>query len=341
MKGNLFLGFGRKKLGDVVFYRSQGVQMARARNRAPKNPKSAAQAVQRMVLATAAKMASAYEPIVNHSFEGTEVGAKSVQEFRSYAMHALRSAAAAQLNDPEGVDRRVMFDIKGAPTIGLLQDLQVSRGSLGMNGYTVYEDNVHIVLQSALATQAFTTQADYEAELKKLGIVPGDQLTFIVHSLNSDEVVAEFAQAGGASQYNYAQRVQFSRVVFKAELPDAFSGTLLSGTAINSALIEESYGILPSFAAGTTSGGGNYLGCDFAGLMDPGFSAHAIGVIRSQIDGGKWKYSTAYMRSDDGVLDVNDAAQIYPSYMENTGTINVGDSLYLRHAVATPFAEGE
>lgn len=339
MKGNLFLGFGRKKLGDVVFYRSQGVQMARARNRSPKNPKSAKQAVQRMVLATAAKMASAYEPIVNHSFEGTEVGAKSVQEFRSYAMNALRSAAAYVINGV-GEDITVAeYAIKGAPIVGALHNLQISRGSLGMNGYSVEDGDLQIVLASALS-QSIADQAGYEAELRKLGIAPGDQLTFVCLE-QSSQVVASFTKDDYTAN-NYAQLVRFCRVVFKAELPSDFSGALLSGTAINPALIEESQGILPAFTASTTTGGANVLVAAFDNVLEPDFQVEGLGVIRSQKQlNGTYKYSTGYMKDANPESGYNNAGSVYPSYMNGVGEINVGETLYLRHAVAAPFAEGE
>ena len=44
---NLVLGFGRGKVGDLVFYRREGQQITRARNRAPKDPKTDKQLAQR------------------------------------------------------------------------------------------------------------------------------------------------------------------------------------------------------------------------------------------------------------------------------------------------------
>ena len=46
-KGNLFLGMGRGSVGDVTFYRADGQQLSRARNRKPRNPKTNAQLIQR------------------------------------------------------------------------------------------------------------------------------------------------------------------------------------------------------------------------------------------------------------------------------------------------------
>ncbi len=335
--GNLILGTARKKLGDVVLYRSGGEQRSRVRV-TPKNPKSAKQAVQRMVLATAAKMASAYEPLVNHSFENTEVGAKSLQEFRKYAMYALRSAAADALANPGGDYIKADFDIKGAPCIGALDGLQISRGSLGYNAFSKSGDTLNIVLQSALATTAFTTQEAYVAELRKLGIEPGDQLTFVMQGVNPNVSVAS-AEFGGESVANYAQIVRYSRITFVTEIPDGFSGTLLDEDQINPALIQDAEGITPDFSStGTT------LTADYSSVIENGYEVQLAGYIRSKLVDGKYKYSTCMLDSDTtghGKLDYNNAALVYTTYMDGVATIDVGEKLYLRHAVAAPFGVGE
>lgn len=51
-KGNMLLGYSRGSVGDVVFTRSKGQQIARARNRNPKNPKTKAQMAQRIKFAS-------------------------------------------------------------------------------------------------------------------------------------------------------------------------------------------------------------------------------------------------------------------------------------------------
>ena len=51
-KGNMLLGYSRGSVGDVVFTRTKGQQIARARNRNPKNPKTKAQMSQRIKFAS-------------------------------------------------------------------------------------------------------------------------------------------------------------------------------------------------------------------------------------------------------------------------------------------------
>lgn len=334
--GNLLLGYGRRSIGDVTFYRAGGQQRSRARNRNPHNPRSEKQAIQRMVLSAAAKMASAYEPIVNHSWEGIQVGQPSVQHFRSLAMNALRTSAVNAINRVQGYTTG-QFPIKGAPIVGSCEGIRISSGSLGINGISSINATLfNYTLGEALA-KSITTQEQYVAELKKLSLLPGDQLTFVVQSINTNIVAATF-QLDGGTVYNYADRVQFCRIVFVSELPENFSGGLIVGTTFNPLLIKETQGALPNVAE-NEEGGASFLEFDFSSVIEG--EIEMAGVIRSQkqLD-GKFKYSNSYMKLG-GALDDNIAPDVFPSYMDGVGEINVGDVLYLQHAVASPFETGE
>ncbi len=325
-KGNLFLGMARKKIGDVVFYRANGEQISRARNRAPRNPRSAKQSIQRMVLATASKMAAAFRSIVDHSFEGYNVGQDSVRHFQQLAMARLRGQAAYIING--GQEFAVAdFAIKGAPIVGKSEGLRISSGTLsfipiaanGEGEYTVQlADNVDL-------SATITTQAGYENALAALGCEPGDQLTFICVQENVQLPVASFGTIT-----NYAQRVRYARLVFVPTLPENFSGSLITGTTFNSALIERVEGVLPIIES------------QGSGLVTFGFSsgdwlAVQGGIIRSAMDvNGKWRYSTCDLISSRDDFDENNAASVYPSYGNNVEGIDLGDNLYLRNAVAAP-----
>lgn len=60
MKGNLFLGHGRGAVGDVVFSRVNGQQVARARNRNPRDAKTFSQEGIRATFSAAAKFFSLF-----------------------------------------------------------------------------------------------------------------------------------------------------------------------------------------------------------------------------------------------------------------------------------------
>lgn len=97
-KGNMFLGMSRGSVGDVTFYRNRGKQVARARNRAPMNPKTEAQTIQRMILATASKAYSRTKGIVDHSFQGVQYGGVSQSYFLKRAMEDIRNWVAQTIS---------------------------------------------------------------------------------------------------------------------------------------------------------------------------------------------------------------------------------------------------
>lgn len=97
-KGNMFLGMSRGSVGDVTFYRNRGNQVARARNRTPMNPKTEAQTIQRMILATASKAYSRMKGIVDHSFQGVQYGGVSQSYFLKRAMEDIRNWVALTIS---------------------------------------------------------------------------------------------------------------------------------------------------------------------------------------------------------------------------------------------------
>lgn len=97
-KGNMFLGMSRGSVGDVTFYRNRGNQVARARNRKPMNPKTEAQTIQRMILATASKAYSRMKGIVDHSFQGVQYGGVSQSYFLKRAMEDIRNWVAQTIS---------------------------------------------------------------------------------------------------------------------------------------------------------------------------------------------------------------------------------------------------
>ena len=320
-KGIDILGNLRGKRGGIVYYRAAGEQLSRPRV-APRNPKSAKQAVQRMVLAAAAKLASALSPIVDHSFEGIPVGTKSVNHFRSKALNVLRSAASKFDSSDKAW---AFFVIKGAPTLGVANGLCISSGSLPFGGW-VYdlEDGLH---HSFGSNPTLNTQADYEAALAQLGLVPGDQLTFVEIDV-TDDVVATMTYEGGQVENN-AMVVRYARVTFAPSLPAAAVGATFVDTttqAFRSSLIVASEGVFPEVSIRNDA-----VLC----LLSRANSQFLVGaVIRSQKQAnGRYKYSTALLQGNPE-MSTNDTYPIYLSYMGGGVSIEVGDNLYLQNAVA-------
>lgn len=70
-KGNIILGYLRGSIGDITFFRVNGQQLSRARNRAPANPRTVAQMDQRAKMACAVKFFSQVGAnFFKYAFEG-------------------------------------------------------------------------------------------------------------------------------------------------------------------------------------------------------------------------------------------------------------------------------
>ena len=166
-KGNLFQGMGRGKVGDVVFSRLNGQQIARVRNRSPKNPRTNAQLYQRAIMATIMQAYSAGIAIFDHSFQGKEVGAENQRRFMSLNAKLLRSQIAADINGsvaPASQKGRVVAPGVSSPVAACLQ---VSEGSL-----------VNTLLNGTIPAAASTSEkvSEYCA---RLGLVANDLFTFV------------------------------------------------------------------------------------------------------------------------------------------------------------------
>lgn len=84
MKGNMFLGYARGSVGDVVFSRVNGQQTARARNRKPENPKTLSQMIQRSRFAYLSKFyARASQKFFKFAFENKKANESDYNAFMS------------------------------------------------------------------------------------------------------------------------------------------------------------------------------------------------------------------------------------------------------------------
>lgn len=139
-KGNLLQGMGRGKLGDTVFYRQNGSQMFRVRNRIVKNPKSTGQQIQRSLMATVTKAYSQLRVICDHSFENVAYGAASQSYFVKKNLDLLRKAAVAySKNNLSGIGEYNMPYIvaPGAVATVTPNKLLISEGSLQQDAFNV------------------------------------------------------------------------------------------------------------------------------------------------------------------------------------------------------------
>lgn len=114
-KGNIVQGMAHGALGDIVLSRLNGIQVARVRNRTPRNPRTAKQLYQRAIMATVMRAYTAGSEIFDHSFERYTRGAECQHRFFHRNCSQLRSLLASDLQDvPMLGAQRTFF---GAPAI--------------------------------------------------------------------------------------------------------------------------------------------------------------------------------------------------------------------------------
>ena len=159
-KGNLFLGTGRKKLGDVVLYRRNGQQQARVRIRNVANPKSYGQALQRNYLAPVSKFYAPLAGVLEKSWEG-------LNKMDSYQAFLKANIDLARQNG--------WAVLKGAGFTPL--PYKLSKGILPPLSYA-WESGIP-GLRTEIPCSESTTIASFTETLKEMGYQEGDQLTFI------------------------------------------------------------------------------------------------------------------------------------------------------------------
>lgn len=203
-KGNLFQGMGRGKVGDVVFSRLNGQQIARVRNRNPKNPRTNAQLYQRAIMATVMQAYSAGIAIFDHSFQGKEVGAQNQRRFMSLNAKLLRSQIAADINGDVAVASQVGRVVAPGVSSPVAACLQVSEGSL-----------VNTLLAGTIPAAASASEkvSEYCA---RLGLVANDLFTLVafVSDINGDVL---FSLATDNTDYSKQIATQFVYLRYKVK----------------------------------------------------------------------------------------------------------------------------
>lgn len=185
-KGNMLLGHARGKVGSLVFSRSNGKQIVRAKADVVKNPQTEAQMIQRIFLNTIAQAYSAMQPIVDHSFEGLQKGQPCMSYFMKKNLKALRERVAQELASGAFKDEIFEFSPLGTDIL-VPNNYIISKGTL---------PKVAVVDAAADGYMAFALDTNtYQGVLDKYGLQRGDQLTFCVMQKNgSGEAEFKFAR---------------------------------------------------------------------------------------------------------------------------------------------------
>lgn len=205
-KGNLFLGQARGSVGDVTFTHIAGQQVARARNRSPRNPRVPSQMLQRIVLNSASKAYSLMQSIVNHSFEGVQGVARNQQRFMLLNTSAFRDKLADIIANPTEAEALAStahsFSFKG-DFYPQLNEYLISEGTLPRQVVRCQSaSSPRFQLRMPVNLEDVISYADV---IQALDVQPGDQLTFI--GLGH--------QYGSAETYDQISAFAFARVILE------------------------------------------------------------------------------------------------------------------------------
>lgn len=256
-KGNIILGQMRGSIGDIVFWRGNGEQLSRSRNRRPANPRTDSQLTTRIILKTCS---TAYSKLMfdyaNQTFQGAKIGAENQRKFMSANTKILRDYIKLGYDD-------MNFNGKD-DVVAMLNRYRVSEGNLpSLNAtVTIPVDNSSVVSVG----QAFTiagTEPTYQEICDAFGLAPGAQLTFLLCNVRQGTI-------------NYVQR---KRVILSPASGDMSVAFIANGAINDPNPANDAQGLMPVFSNSALSfeAFGNF---------------QAVAVAASYYDGTKWAYST-------------------------------------------------
>lgn len=276
---NLFLGQGRKKIGDVVFYRSRGKQCARARNRSPKNPMTDKQKLQRAIAANVQRLYSVGYDIFNHSFQGKVVGYGNQSAFVSENMKILRRLYINDLNNAVSIaDCQGRVGVRGFAVPVPFPGMMISSGSKPQSAFTLKDTAGHVFRWHLIYDSSVSETLTVADVCAALNLKAGDIYTFVVFAvMTSQEPLAKMTDAETNYDSLFACDFRYAQLMVKAT---ALASTVTMDEATIGDFFEVSgYGIN---AADLVSHG---IACiDIAGLLQASDATYLTGCIASRED---------------------------------------------------------
>lgn len=290
-KGNIFLGFGRGSVGDVTFYRTNGEQIARARNRKPSNPRSDRQLYQRAILATVSRVYQLGAPIFNHSFQGYRRGAENQRRFLRLNLNALRAQLAADLSAGTSLARVAAPGIS-APTA---------------NAYVISEGTYPQTLitwdagDSAFKIAPASTSLDTVAQwAQQRGVLDGDIYTIVVIGVSPTDFAYEYVDDDG----RLVEQASVGRAAFQYLQLRVKEGVQASAALAVDATLGDVFDIYQSTSGQVDPTDTINQDITFASLVgNPDWSNGAVGVIRSRED-SDLRSSTTMQLVGDGMFGI-------------------------------------
>lgn len=296
----MFLGYASGKVADLVFYRQDGQQITRSRNRSPHNPKTEPQLYQRAVMATITAAYSAGSSLFDHSFEGYSKGAKNQREFSSRNARLLRSLIASDLaNSRTGAEQlgRVVGPKTQSP-VGF-PGMVVADGSYPMAAFVFTPQDVQGEQACTWKLPASTqgeTCAQYAA---RVGLLAGDYYTFCGFAYAPDLEQYAFivpGHTGEAGAYQSVENFFFVRLGVKSSF--VTSTEAVAGKVLSDIFVADTYSPYAAVEALLSKAFGSTI--DLSDVIDINGEAVEgyISLIRSRLDQDLRSHSELVWGSD-------------------------------------------
>lgn len=304
----------RGKFAGSVVQKSENGTVIRE-NVKPRNPKTTAQMIVRVVFGTLNTAAYWLQKIVGQTFEKTENAAKNKRAFVSRNFPALR--ACAVLDDSGTRSQEGAFDPKGSRILSP-NPYMVSHGSLPTPEqlrFSVVEGNA---LEAPSKTISLEDGSYTAADLweRLVGIKPGQQLTWVqINTKNGSDVAydrgAEFGQSAGFNIQRFAE-LSSARLVLNEGSGDTLAYTAqttdndiidcldsLVDKQKTNANIWDPDG--PTGLPSCVSSGNGNITFDMTAIIpdvEPtGWTIQSCGVIISHLVDGAWHYNICNLAS--------------------------------------------
>lgn len=281
------------KLGGVVYYRSNGQQISRAKAQNVSNPNTQPQRIQRMIMATVMQAYSLMKEITDHSFEGIKYKQDSMAFFQRVNANKLR----AMISAVNGTFQPTFT----APKLQALipNGYTISRGSLAPVPYSYVEidGGLHVAsfgVETGLATGGVITDLTNAQFVHALGANAGDMITLVW--LEGDSTLYQYRDVDDdRAQVKYVTmryiRMKFKETLTAEELAENLFTVTDDVPTVNTDIFDvelcSNLDRLSTFNVTEINGA--------LVLSYTNDDAHACGAIRSRRSGGVWRRSMCEM----------------------------------------------
>lgn len=327
-KHNLFLGQARGKVGSVVFSRLNGVQISRAYNPSPKNPKSWSQATQRAAFASISQYYKVFRYLIEQGQQGIKVGQPSVQDWQSRTLKQLKGVIGSTpmvLND-KGVQYPQLLPV--SLTNGSLPSLTYDIRKYGHYPATPKYGLCLTFNNSYTTTEALAAMTLGDLYAMTPGLQRGFQLTFALLGWTFPMDIFDHGNRANAAmwaQYVIAKDADETSPFFVAVEGQA------NEVQINPEIITSSWGerFTPRWSLRVIDGNAvAFLDAPEYESPSPG-GIIAGSCITSYYNGSEWARSTSPMAiaADFSTIDQTDVIATYQRATKSTDS-----DLYLNQA---------